>query len=309
MPRTQPHAPHRHPLSRSSLRRFTAALSFTAALLVASAAAADEPTAPPGPRPQQAFGYVLDQPPPALQPSLTVASVDAPPAAPRRDAAPRALPSENSAAFDVAFVTQVPIMIGGQATLELPYRILLQGEVGMLPPAFVNAVDGVLVSSGAYDSNTSDLVRNGLKDSLIVRFSGGFRPFADHGFEIMGGYTLASLGGGMSARHAIEAATGVALPAEIQDAQVPMHTTIHNVHVSLGWRWVIADHFLIRASVAYLQSVASSSHVDLPAGVASNATSQAQLGQVNQVIDKTLDDTYKSYVKLPVFGLSMGYRF
>src|SRR6185369_6724833 len=141
------------------------------------------------------------------------------------------------------------------------------------------------------------LVRGGLGNSLVVRLSGGWRPFADHGFEIMGGYTLVSLGGGLSAKTAVEAATGIALPAQTPDAQIPLHSTVHSVHVSLGWRWVVADHFVIRASIAYLQAVSSSSHVDLPAGIPATPAVSTQLAQVNQSIDTVLNDTYKTYVK------------
>src|SRR4029079_4566983 len=125
----------------------------------------------------------------------------APAAAPVRDTgAQEPAPVEKSAAFDLGVVTELPIMAGAQATLEVPYRFLFQGEIGVLPAAFVNAVDGALVGAGAYTANTSELVRGGLGNSLVVRLSGGWRPFADHGFEIMGGYTLTSLGGGLSAK-------------------------------------------------------------------------------------------------------------
>ncbi|MBL8740274.1 MAG: hypothetical protein JNK04_04240 [Myxococcales bacterium] len=225
------------------------------------------------------------------------------------DAAKPPAESEPPVAFDAAFAIDMPIMIGAQATLEAPYRFLLQGEIGVLPGFSVDAVDSALVGAGAYDSVTSELVRNTLRDSLVVRLSGGWRPFPAHGFEILGGYTLTSLGGSVSARTAVEAATGAALPAEIPDTSILIQSTVHSMHVSLGWRWVVADHFLIRTSLGYLQSVASSSHIEVPEAVAQYPQIAPQVDAANRALDRRLNDVYTTYVKLPVLGLSLGYRF
>jgi hypothetical protein len=216
---------------------------------------------------------------------------------------------EGSASFDIGCATEVPLMVGGQLTLELPYRILLQGEVGVLPAAYVNGIDSVLTGTGAYDASTSALVRSTLQNSLVVRASAGFRPFANHGLELMGGYTLASLGGGVSARAAVEAASGVAVPAEIPDAEIQLRTTIHSLHASVGWRWIVGDHFVVRASVAYLQAVGSSSSLAAPAAVSAVPGVAARVDQVSQALDTTLNSTYTKYAKMPVVGLSLGYRF
>ena len=212
-------------------------------------------------------------------------------------------------AFDAALAMEMPIMLGAQATVEVPYRFLVQGEIGVLPGFSVDAVDSALVGASAYDSNTSELVRNTLRDSLVVRLSGGWRPFPAHGFEVLGGYTLTSLGGSVSARTAVEAATGSPLPPEIPDASVLIQSTVHSVHISLGWRWVVADHFLIRTSLGYLQSVASSSHLEVPEVVAQHPEIAPQVDAANRALDRRLNDIYTTYVKLPVLGLSLGYRF
>lgn len=251
-------------------------------------------------------GYV-ERPPPA-RPTLTAspgaeaeADADHPLAPLAEDEAP--------IAFDLALAAEAPLMIGGQATLELPYRFLLQVELGVLPGFAIDAVDGALVGTGAYDAATSDLVRSTLRDSLVARFSGGWRPFPDHGLELLGGYTVASLGGDVSARNAVEAIAGVTVPADIPDADIRIRSTVHALHVGLGWRWVIADHFLVRTSLAYLQAVGSSSHLEVPAALASSPTVQAGASAANQLLDAKLNEVYTTYVKLPLVGVALGYRF
>ncbi|MFO0758184.1 MAG: hypothetical protein U0359_16935 [Byssovorax sp.] len=281
--------------------------------------------APPRPAsapaaPGAAMGYIQTAPPSWGDPSYGVypppTGYGAPPEAPaplaptaQPDAAAPPPDASDGPAVDIAVVSQLPLMIGGQATFELPYRILLQGELGALPPAYINALDSVLVSAGTYDSTTSSLVRNGLKNSLVARFSAGIRPFAKHGFELSGGYTLASFGGGVSARDAVAAVAGISLPSSVPDGDIAVKTTIHNVHATIGWRWVIADHFVIRASLGYLQSLSSSSHVEVPSAVSSIPEVATRLPQVNQALDTRLNDTYTKYGKMPLLGLSLGYRF
>lgn len=220
-------------------------------------------------------------------------------------------PAPDPAAFggDVAFATEAPIFLGAQGTLKLPYGFLLQAELGVLPGFYVDAVDGALVSANVYSEAVSSLVTSGLRDSFVMRLSGGMRPFVDHGFEVLGGYTLTTLGGGVSARAALEAVGGVSLPAQIPDADIGLRTTLHSFHVSVGWRWAIADHFLVRASLGYLQSVASSSHIEVPDSAAAIPGAADVIARANQTIDATLDENYRTYVKLPILGLGMGYAF
>ncbi len=299
-----------------SRRRLALTLSIVAATTMthATVAHADGARTEAPPRSASAVGYAV-VPPAKQDPWTSTPSAPTGPgyATPTRDRAGEEKRDERAApspfALDVAATAEMPIMMGGQVTLEVPYRFLFQGEVGVLPGFAVDAVDSALVGAGAYDSTTSDLVRNGLRGSVVGRLSAGWRPFADHGFEILGGYTVASFGGGVSARQAVEAAAQMAIPSQIPDTDIVVHTTIHCFHLSLGWRWVIADHFLVRTSIGYLQAVGSSSHVDVPDALAGNATVTSTVAAANQILDAKLDGIYKTYVKLPVLGLSLGYRF
>lgn len=298
------HASSSGPSRRSDLRRsalpLLSVIAASSTLLVASTAAAD-------PTPLLGYNYGSWPSPAGFDRSPDGVATPTPRTP---DAVSNKAPEDGgSPTFDIGCATEVPLMVGGQLTLELPYRILLQGEVGVMPAAYVNGIDSVLTGTGAYGATTSALVRSTLQNSLVVRLSAGFRPFTNHGLEIMGGYTLASLGGGVSARAAVEAASGVAVPAEIPDAEIQLRTTIHSLHASIGWRWIVGDHFVVRASVAYLQAVGSSSSLTAPAAVSAVPGGAARVEQVSQALDTTLNSTYTKYAKMPVVGLSLGYRF
>lgn len=156
---------------------------------------------------------------------------------------------------DVGLATSVPIFVGGQVVAELPYRIQLIGEIGWLPGPYVDLINVTAEAFGAYDDATSDLIKSAIKNSLVLRPSIGWRPLERYGWEVMGGYTLVFLGGGVSALDIIEAATGNQYNA--QGTEVPLSATVHCFHLATGYRWIVHDHWVIRASVGYLQAVAS----------------------------------------------------
>jgi hypothetical protein len=83
---------------------------------------------------------------------------------------------------------------------------------------------------------------------------------------------------------------------------------MHNVHVTLGWRWLLAeDHLVIRASLSYIQCLAANVGVNL-SNVAGGAGA-AYEGQVNQALNEAVSPYFTKYVKAPTLGLSAGYRF
>jgi hypothetical protein len=207
--------------------------------------------------------------------------------------------------FDLSADTVVPIALGGGVSLEVPGRILLQGDLGWMPPGYGKAINGLVQSFGAYDPSVGALVGGALQGAFVARVSAGWRPFPSHGFEITGGYTYVGLTGSVDATDVAAAlgggvATGLAARAITDPIELSSH--LHNFHVALGWRWVAWEHLVIRATVGYMQTLGSSSSVNIPG--------QPELtAQASPIVNDTLGAIYKSYVKLPFLGLSAGYRF
>lgn len=225
----------------------------------------------------------------------------APPAPP--DAAPEN--PDDPPNVDLMLGTQVPLSLGALVSLELPGRVLLQGELGWMPSAYGSAINGVVQGFGAYDSDIKALVDGSLEDALVARVSAGWRPFPSAGFEIFGGYTHIALSGTVTPG-AVAGVVGGAfadtVTSQFLSDDVAISSGLHNVHVGLGWRWVAFDHLVIRLTVAYMQTLASSSSIETP-----ELPEAARLA--NPFIDETLSGVYEDYVKLPVIGLNAGYRF
>lgn len=213
--------------------------------------------------------------------------------------------------LDVGVGTEAPISVGGIVTLEVPHRILFQVGAGVLPKAYAEAIDGLLTSVGAYDAVVSSVVRSSISDSFVLRTSIGLRPFQNHGFEIMGGYTLLTGGGAVATGdvlNAILTESGSALQAPAGlGGDIPISATLHNVHASLGWRWLLAnDHLVIRASLSYLQTVASRIDVKIPATATVLVPYQ---GQINDQVNAYVGPYFAKYAKAPTLGLSAAVRF
>lgn len=207
--------------------------------------------------------------------------------------------------FDLGVGTYVPLMMGISGTLQIPYRIVLQAELGFMPRAYTSMINNILVGVSAYDETTASIIDSALGNSMVVRLSAGVKPFRKAGLEIFAGYTLAALGGGLSGAEALEAVTGKDLPDDLGQ-EIPMHTVLHSLHLGVGWRFLIKKRFVVRPSLWYMQAIGSNSAIDL---TARTRPGQQALDQVNTGVNSYLNGIYTDYVKVPLIGIWGAYRF
>lgn len=300
----------------------TAASIVTTILLCTGTAGADQP----------AMGYVHSQPqdqgyaPPAQPYPPHAAATSgygypgqgpapgtfgpAPPV--RDDVQPGAADSEEKAEapFVAASITTVfPLYVGGQASLELPGRFTIAADLGGMPAAYGSAINGTIQGFAGYDNSIADFVDGSFESAMVARLSAGFRPFEAAGFELWGGYTMIDVDGHTSLDEVVAAVdTGSAtnevnaVANQLGNTPVGLSSTIHAFHVGLAWRWLVADHLSIRASLGYLQALGSSSSLEI------EELPEAE-PLVNPSVDSTLDGVYSDYLKMPYGGLAVGYQF
>ena len=208
-------------------------------------------------------------------------------------------------AFDLLAGTQFPLGFGPQLALEIPARILFQAELAWMPGFYSSAIVGMIESFGDEDALLGDVADDALSNSFVFRIGAGWRPFPSAGFEILGGYTTVATSGEASARvvgRVIGGELGRTMREEV-NGRVDVKSQLHNVHITLGWRWLLVDdHMVIRAQLGYTQTVAANSSLDLPG----NAELESR---IQPVFDRKVGELLTSDVKLPVMGLMAGYRF
>lgn len=258
---------------------------------------------PPSPYPASPYPANLSYPPP---PDAT--SLSAPPLPPtdRSEAAAQQRHGADPFALDLSAITWIPLSVGPELSIELPGRVLAQVHLGWMPELYSQTLTNSLEDAGVYDSEIGNLVDGAVRGATIWRLAAGWRPFPRAGLEITFGYAHVALDGATNSDEVIplvpeDVADEIA--AEVgSDVDVNLDSSIHHFTIGAGWRWLIADRLVIRASIGYLQAFASSSTLDIQDRP--DLTSLAA-----PTVESVLHEHYMRYVKLPVIGLGVGYRF
>jgi hypothetical protein len=232
---------------------------------------------------------------------------NAPPSAADEEAAgaPDASAADRSLRADIGVGSAFPLYLGAQALFEGPFRLQVQLEVGWMPKPYAYAIDDVLRAFAVYPDEVSELIRKALDNSLVIRPSFGWRPFSSHGLEVAAGYTYLTMGGGLAPREVIETIGDRDLPDETR-RQIRVHSTLHNLHLRVAWRFLLAEPWVLRVAVEYLHCFASSSGID---DEARRRAGQRAARQVDAAVDDALNGYYTGFVKVPLAGVSAAYRF
>jgi hypothetical protein len=207
-------------------------------------------------------------------------------------------------AIDVSATTWVPLSVGPEVTAELPGRVLLSAHVGWMPELYGRSVTDVLRRSGS-DDRVGPLLDGAIQDATLWRVAAGWRPLARAGLELTAGYAHVGVDGrSTSAEIAplLPAALGAPLSEELGASRVNLTSSIHNLTIAAGWRWLIAEHLVIRASLGYLHALSSASTLEVE-----DRPDLTRLAA--PTVERTLNERYTRYVRLPVVGLGVGYRF
>lgn len=228
------------------------------------------------------------------------------PASTAKPKKPKKLPDGWDWNFSMEVRTDVPVVIGGHIVLEMPYGLRFSTTLGVLPPFYIDMVNGILVSAQAYNQETADLIKNSLSSALVWRLHTGWRPSPHAGFYIEVGYGLVTLGGQTASEDILQAAVPN-LPAGFRTGQLnwKISSTLHMIDAELGWRWSLLDnHLIIRISLGFAGTIASSTTAEPVTPL--NVTNPQIYGRA---IARYLDQTYQSYIFTPTLGFALGYRF
>jgi len=224
----------------------------------------------------------------------------------RSGASSQQRPGADPFALDLSAVTWIPLSVGPELSVELPGRVLAQVHLGWMPEFYSQTLTNSLEDAGVYDQEIGDLVDGAVRGATIWRLAAGWRPFPRAGLELTLGYAHVALDGATNSDEVIPlvpADVADEISAEVgSDVDVNLDSSIHHFTIGAGWRWLIAERLVIRANVGYLQAFASSSTLDIQGRP--DLTSLAA-----PTVESVLHEHYMRYVKLPVVGFGVGYRF
>ena len=210
--------------------------------------------------------------------------------------------------FGVELGAEFPIAVGGGVMVETPFRLRLNISLGALPGPYLDAINGISVASNWYDELTADLIAAALKNSLIWRTRLGWRPWEQHGFYFGAGYTLATLGGGLSGAEVLTAVTDKTIEGgDSVNRSFSVNSTVHFADVEVGWEWVLEKGFWIRTGLGGVFTVGSKTQITPdwtpPPRVQPSVDALATAGEAY------LDDIYGRYVHTATVTVAVGWMF
>lgn len=186
-------------------------------------------------------------------------------------------------------VTRAPVDVGGQLTVESPYRVRWSAGYGWVPTAYSSLFTGI-ASAASGNTQVAALLDHAALQGRTFRTAIGVRPFARAGLHLDVGYTRVSLDGDLD----LGAGAGSALSAQ---GSFQAHATLDAWAVEIGsqvegWGMVLGFAFgLMRVSGAKTTITGL--------GVAANPTLVSAAQQT--------DDALKSYGYVPTLTLRLGF--
>lgn len=219
----------------------------------------------------------------------------------------QAVASADPLHLQVSVGTDAPLAIAGRAEVELPGRLRLMASYGTTPRIYLDAFEGVISAAGTSSQSPSGLFGIGLDGGSMWRLHGGWRPFAGAGLLLMGGYGRLALSGSASAGEIVTSFTGRAPPPQVPEANgvYGVASTLHTVSAELEWEFVfLSDLLVIQTAVGFVATV--DSQTTITPRFTSTTPGSAEARQAAQGY---VDEVLQSYVFLPTFSLSLGYRF
>lgn len=198
--------------------------------------------------------------------------------------------------------TDVPLGIGAFVETEFGPRVRLGLGALWVPPGYVELSDEVAQGVGGYNDLTSELVRAATDNALALRLRAGIRPIPTEGLYIDFIYTVLTLGGAFSAADLAGASGQDSSGGEAVGWDLA--STVHQLGFEVGWRFLLPERLSLRVGIGGSFTVAAdvtAEAVDPARPMLADAVARA--GEVY------LQDTFLSYVHLPVLSVALGWDF
>lgn len=199
-------------------------------------------------------------------------------------------------------MTDFPLQVGGLVWIELPHRLRLTLSGGEMPDAYLQTINAIATSAGAYNQEQADFISELIHRAGSWRVQVGWRPFRYHGAYLEGGFGLLTVDKGLALADIIEQATGFPAPREPRLGLGYRITSVAEmVSLELGWIWYPWRNLTVRASLACAVAV------DAQVSIKPNFASTLQRPFTRFAEDYGAD-LIKKYLIIPTVGLAVGWR-
>ncbi len=191
-------------------------------------------------------------------------------------------------ALDFTASTSFPLAAGGGVLLETPGRLLLDVRAGTMPRAYLAAINSALTSVGAFGESDAERVEEAIDRTLVLRAGTGFG--IGKRTELMVGYTRITVGGRVASEDLVAQTVGLGMDP------VDVSATLHAAHVSLGGRFVLGRHVVLRVALEWVHTVSA------------RASADVERDDLRDEAETFLQDTIESYGFAPALRFELGWR-
>jgi len=199
---------------------------------------------------------------------------------------------------------ELPLFVGGRVSLESPSGLRLSTGLGTQLPGYFDILNQIMEAGAGYGSLMADHMAEASDVPLTWRVQVGYKPPPLRGFYFDAGYGVMSMAGAVKidsiAPGIHQGAWQEAVPAQ----EHSLDSTLHMLTVELGYQWIFGDSVMLRLSLGYIGTVASSTKVGQPL----RAYGLSDSASVATEVADQLDELYPKYVHLPAISIGIGYR-
>lgn len=192
-------------------------------------------------------------------------------------------------ALDVDAAATLPLVVGGTVALEVPGHVVFRVGAGIVPSAFVDAINEVGVGWGAYDAHSAQVASALLDDATFLEFGLALRPAGTPGIELAASYAL------LWSHRTLPMPLFGAPPSD-----AGLDLTIDAIHGELAWQNEPVDHVYFRIAIGWAHCFAH--------GVTIAGEGDAATQATFHVLADALADAIGRYAFGPTLAASLGFR-
>lgn len=204
--------------------------------------------------------------------------------------------------FGIEAMTDFPLQVGVQVWAELPYRIRLTMSAGELPDLYLQTINSIAVSAGAYNQSQASLITELLDRAATWRLQVGWRPFKSRGAYFEAGFGILTLEKGLVLGDVVQLATSFPVPRQGPTGfGYRADTVVETVGVEVGWIWYPWRNLTIRLSLAFASAVSAQ------VSITPNFLSTAQR-PFTRFAEDYAEELIEKHLIIPTVGLAAGWR-
>ena len=219
-------------------------------------------------------------------------------------------------------VTDFPLQLGAAFRVEAPGGFQFGTSVGVLPMGYVDVINALAISTDAYQQETADLVRESLRESLVLKLNVGYRPIADEGFYLDGGYGLVTLGSLVNGQTImgipdprfqqlivnLEEQTGLNMDSVMAANRYKIDSTLHMLNAEVGYRLRFGDGWTARFALGAAFTVYGMTSVKARAAYVGEGWRAEYNDELMASTKGYLDSLYTESVHTIIVTVALGHR-